>query len=107
MNLLFICSKNRLRSPTAEMIFNDYEEISAVSCGINKDSPTALSGDLMEWADHVFVMEKIHYKKVMQSYSKLLKDTPLTKLGIPDKYEFMQSELIDILEQRVNKHLDL
>ena len=73
MNLLFICSKNKLRSPTAEQIFYEYQGIEAIGCGINSDSETTLSGDLIERADLIFVMEKIHKSKVTQKYQKLLK----------------------------------
>ena len=33
MNLLFVCSENRLRSPTGEEVFSHYENMSAIGCG--------------------------------------------------------------------------
>jgi predicted protein tyrosine phosphatase len=60
MNLLFVCSENRLRSPTGEEVFSKYEGISAIGCGTNTDAETTVSGDLIEWADIVFVMERSH-----------------------------------------------
>lgn len=50
MNLLFVCSKNRLLSPTAEEVFSEYEGVKAISCGTNLDAETPLSDDLIEWA---------------------------------------------------------
>ena len=64
MNLLFVCSENRLRSPTGEEVFSNYEGISAIGCGTNADSKTPVSGDLIEWADIIFVMERSHRNKV-------------------------------------------
>lgn len=64
MKLLFVCSENRLRSPTGEEIFSHYEGVEAIGCGTNADAETQLSGDLIEWADVVFVMEKSHRNKV-------------------------------------------
>ena len=57
MNLLFVCSENRLRSPTAEEVFSEYDGVNAIGCGTNLDAETPLSGDLIEWADVIFVME--------------------------------------------------
>ena len=37
MRILFVCSENRLRSPTAEVIFSEYDGVEAVSAGTNPD----------------------------------------------------------------------
>ena len=105
MNLLFICSKNRLRSPTAEEVFSNIDGFEAVGCGISKEAPTALSGDLIEWADVIFTMENIHRAKVTQKYSQLLKNKRLICLDIPDNYSLMQPELVDLLKDKVSRHL--
>ena len=54
--LLFICSENRLRSPTAEAVFSEYEGVEAIGEGTNADAETPVSGDLIEWADIVLVV---------------------------------------------------
>ncbi len=100
-NLLFICSENRLRSPTAEAIFSAYKDVQAIGAGTNKDAETPVSGDLIEWADIILVMEKIHKNKVAKKYKKLLKDKRLISLDIPDNYDCMQPELIQILKTKV------
>ena len=105
MNLLFVCSKNKLRSPTAEAIFSEYEAIEAIGCGVNSDSATPLSGDLVEWADVIFVMENIHKKKVSQKYQKQLKGKRIVCLNIPDRYQYMQTELITLLKNKVSHYL--
>jgi len=101
--LLFICSENKWRSPTAEAIFSKYEGIEAISAGTNSDSETPISGDLIEWADVVFVMEKTHKQKISQRFSGLLKDKKVIVLGIADKYKYMQPELVEQLETKVVK----
>jgi len=100
-NLLFICSKNRLRSPTAEAVFSAYKDVQAIGAGTNKDAETPVSGDLIEWADIILVMEKTHRNKVAKKYKKLLKDKRLISLDIPDNYDCMQPELIQILKTKV------
>jgi len=107
MNLLFVCSENRLRSPTGEAVFSSYNGINAIGCGTNSDAETPVSGDLIEWADIVLVMEKTHRNKVTAKFKQLLKDKKLVCLDIPDNYAFMDPDLVRLLEVRVAKHVRL
>jgi predicted protein tyrosine phosphatase len=107
LNLLFICSENRLRSPTAESVFCAYEGFFAIGCGTNADAATSLSGDLIEWADVIFVMEQSHKSKVTKKYSALLKGKRLICLAIADNYQCMQPELVQLLKQKVAMHIHL
>jgi len=101
--LLFVCSENRLRSPTAEAIFCEYESVEAIGAGTNSDAETPVSGDLIEWADIILVMEKAHRNKISKKYKELLKDKRLVVLEIPDNYECMQPELIQLLKAKVSR----
>ena len=103
--LLFVCSENRLRSPTAEAIFSEYEGVEAIGAGTNADSDTPVSGDLIEWADIILVMEKAHRNKISAKYKDLLKGKRLVVLNIPDNYECMQPqpELIQLFKAKVAK----
>lgn len=105
MNLLFVCSENRLRSPTAEAVFSKYPGIHAIGAGTNKDAETTVSSDLIEWADVVFVMEKSHRNIISKKYKALLQGKRLVCLDIPDNYERMQPELIQLLESRVPRSI--
>ena len=98
-----MCSENRLRSPTAEAIFSDYEGVEAIGAGTNADSDTPVSGDLIEWADIILVMEKAHRNKISAKYKDLLKGKRLVVLNIPDNYECMQPELIQLFKTKVAK----
>ena len=101
--ILFVCSENRLRSPTAETVFSEYEGIEAIGAGTNSDSDTPVSGDLIEWADVILVMEKSHKNKVSKKYKELLKNKRIVVLDIPDNYECMQPELIQLLKAKVSR----
>lgn len=103
--LLFVCSQNRLRSTTAETVFSQYEGIEAISAGTNNDAEIPVTGDLIDWADIVFVMEKAHRNRVTQKFNALLRDKRLVVLGIPDDFEYMDADLIRLLEARVPRHL--
>lgn len=59
-NILFVCSQNKLRSPTAEQVFAAVRDIEVMSAGTNNDAENPLSTELVEWADIIFAMEKIH-----------------------------------------------
>ena len=107
MNLLFVCSENRLRSPTGEAVFSDYDGIQAIGAGTNSDADTPVSGDLIEWADIIFVMEKSHRNKVSKKYCELLKDKRLICLNIPDNYNKMDPELVRMLKTKVSRNVDL
>lgn len=102
MNLLFICTANKLRSATAETVFGEYEGIEAIGAGTDKGAPTTVSSDLIEWADVIFVMEQTHKSKVKRLFQSLLKNKRLIRLDIPDNYEYMQEELIKLLKARVS-----
>lgn len=101
--LLFVCSENRLRSPTAEAVFSEYDGVEAIGAGTNSDAETPVSGDLIEWADIILVMEKMHRNKISKKYKALLKDKRLIVLEIPDNYECMQPELIQLLKAKVSR----
>ena len=107
LNLLFICSANRLRSPTAERIFSAYPGIQAIGAGTSSSAKTPVSWRLIEWADIVLVMEKHHQDEVARTYKDVLKEKLLVCLDIPDHYEFMEPELINLLKERVPEYVRL
>ncbi|PCJ20734.1 MAG: phosphotyrosine protein phosphatase [Candidatus Cloacimonadota bacterium] len=106
-NLLFICSENKLRSLTAETYFSNFKAISVIGAGTNKDANTTISGDLIEWADIVFVMEKSHRNKVNKKFKELFKLKRMIVLDIPDNYDYMDRDLINLLDRSVSKHIIL
>ncbi len=102
---LFICSQNRLRSPTAEQIFSRRGDIEVSSAGTNRDAENPLSDELIEWADFIFVMERAHRNKVQKQYRRALRDKRIVTLDIPDDYDFMDPGLIRLLESRMARYL--
>jgi len=99
--LLFVCSENRLRSPTAEAVFSRFEGVQAIGAGTNADAFTTVTGDLIEWADIIFIMEECHRKKISKRFSKLLRNKKMVVLDVPDRYDYMQPELVELLKARV------
>ena len=104
-HVLFICSQNRLRSPTAEKIFFGRPGVEVASAGLNPDAVNPLSNDLIEWADVVFVMEKSHRNKLSKKFKAFLTTQRVICLDIPDLYDYMDPVLIQLLETKVNPFL--
>ncbi len=96
---------NRLRSPTAETIFCENDGISVDSAGLNRGADVMLSAEQIEWADLILVMEKMHLRKLNEKHSQHLKGKRIVVLGIPDDYEYMDKELIEILQRKCKTHL--
>ena len=105
MNLLFVCSRNWLRSPTAEAIFAKLPGIETASAGTSPDAETPLSLDLIEWADLIFAMEPVHRKRLNEKFKSALRTKKIIVLGIPDRYTYMDPALIEILQSKVTRHL--
>jgi protein-tyrosine-phosphatase len=80
MNVLFVCSANRLRSPTAEQVFSAWPGVETDSAGISSGADVLLSSEQVDWADVIFVMEKTHRSKLARrkpDHSSVAGDTGL------------------------------
>lgn len=101
MNVLFVCSQNKLRSPTAEQVFASWPGIEVSSAGLDDTCGNPVTPEDLEWANLVLVMEHAHRNKLSRRFKPHLKNTRVIVLGIPDDYEFMDPELVRILEAKV------
>jgi predicted protein tyrosine phosphatase len=104
-NVLFICSQNRLRSPTAEQVFADWPGIETASAGLNQGADNPVTPELLEWADVIFVMERAHRAKLSAKFKPHLGNKRVICLDIPDEYEFMEPGLVRLLKAKVPGHL--
>jgi predicted protein tyrosine phosphatase len=104
-NVLFVCSANRLRSPTAEQVFSRWPGVETDSAGLSASANVLLSSEQVEWADIIFVMEKTHRNRLTSRFRRHLKNKRVICLDIPDNYEFMDPVLVRILENRVSRFL--
>jgi predicted protein tyrosine phosphatase len=104
--LLFVCSRNQWRSPTAADLFRDSNKYTAKSAGTSDSARIKITPGLINWADQIFVMEKRHSAILQQNYPDLIADKSMIVLQITDDYQYMDSELIEILESRLAEYLD-
>jgi predicted protein tyrosine phosphatase len=105
MNVLFVCSANRLRSPTAEQVFSTWPGVETDSAGTSSGANVLLSSEQVDWADVIFVMEKTHHNKLVRRFRSHLKGKRVICLDIPDDYGFMDPVLVRMLEKRVGRFL--
>jgi len=103
--VLFVCTQNRLRSPTAEQVFSQWSGVECASSGVHSSADVPLDRELLEWAELIFVMERAHRNKMARQFRAHLKGKRVICLGIPDDYEFMDPALVRLLELKVAPHL--
>ena len=105
MNLLFVCSRNVWRSRTAETIFKNNGFHSVRSAGTEATARIRLNQKMIDWADIIFLMEYRHKKRMKAKFRVDKLNTELVVLEIPDDYEYMDEELIEMLEISVEPYL--
>ena len=99
--MLFLCGRNRLRSPTAERIFAGLPGFAVASAGVSPDADEPLTPEIIEDADIVFVMEPNQQRKLREKFGRWLRDKKVVCLNVADDYDYMQPELIALLRERV------
>lgn len=99
--VLFICSQNRLRSPTAEQVFSNRPGFEVASAGLSPEAEVPVSPELVEWAEFVFVMEQSHREKLSSKFGEYLKSQRVVCLDIPDIFGYMDERLVNLLEKKL------
>jgi len=105
MNVLFVCSKNKWRSRTAETIFKKSSLHNVKSAGTDEGARIRLSEKHLIWADIVFVMESKHKQIIKQNFPLNYKSDKVIVLEIPDEYQYMDEELIISLKTSLTQYL--
>ncbi len=106
LKILFVCSMNRWRSPTAESVFRGYPLISARSRGTSRKAKRTVNSSDLRWADVVMVMENKHRNRLLSSFPGEMRYKDVYVLDVPDEYRFMDPELVDLLKLCVPPILD-
>lgn len=99
LSVLFVCGKNRRRSPTAEHLFADHPGVVTASAGVDRDADQPLTGDLVRAADLIVVMEDTHRRKLLRTWRTVLNGQRVVCANIPDDFEYMQPELVERLQR--------
>jgi predicted protein tyrosine phosphatase len=107
LKILFVCSRNQWRSPTAEQIWRKHPRLLTRSAGTSPNARHPISIEDVRWADVIFVMEEKHKSRIVAEFTRLLANKPIHVLDVPDEYKFMDPELIEELSLSVSQILNL
>jgi predicted protein tyrosine phosphatase len=106
MNLLFVCSRNKWRSRTAETIFKNNQHHHVRSAGTEPAARIKVTSKLLKWADIIFVMENKHKQRLFEKFPSLLDNKKIFILDIDDEYKYMDPELIESLVTSVSLYVE-
>ncbi len=106
INILFVCSRNKWRSPTVENIYKNLPNINVRSAGTESSARIKLTAKNITWADIIFVMEKKHKQRILENFPFETEEKQIIILDIPDEYKFMDPELIEDITTKVNFYID-
>lgn len=104
--LLFVCTENRYRSRTAEDLFKDDPRFEVKSAGISESAENIVTGEVLEWADYIFVMEKRHRNIIHKRFPEIYEKKKIICLYIDDIYDYMDPELVNALKNAINKFFE-
>lgn len=103
--LLVVCGKARKRSYTAAALYRRDDRVDVRAAGVSPKADRKLSEADFGWADLALVMEPDQRNKIRELYGHL--DLPsIEVLGIPDDYEAMDAELVDLLTGKIEDALE-
>lgn len=105
MRILFLCSRNQWRSPTAEAVYRDDPRVEACSAGLSTSARRRVTENLLRWADVVFVMEHSHKQRLCEKFPAVAAEIRIEVLDIGDDHGFMDPELIELIRSRVEPFL--
>ncbi len=94
LHVLFVCSKNQWRSPTAEQLYRDRSGLRVRSAGTSKRAHRPVRRVDLQWADLVLAMEHKHIDRLRAAFRDELQGCEVRVLGIPDRHHFMDPELV-------------
>jgi predicted protein tyrosine phosphatase len=104
--ILFLCTANVDRSPTAEDLYRADPRYETRSAGLAPFARVPVTRDLLGWADRVFVMDERR-----EGHRTLLKvrfpdvDLQVVDLDVEDLWRRGHPELVKLLKRRLKGYL--
>ncbi len=103
--MLFICSRNKWRSRTAEELYRNFPGFTARSAGTEFGSSQRVTAGMIGWADWIFVMEPKHRDYLWERFPDAMEGKRLVCLRIPDQFKFDDPDLIALLKATLSPHI--
>ena len=104
-HILFVCGRHQWRSPTAEAIYRRDPRVQIRSAGVSSKSRHQVKDKDLDWADLVLVMERKYKARILGTFRDHPNLPPIISLDIPDQYEYMDEQLIALIQQGTEFHL--
>lgn len=105
LNVLFICSRNRWRSPTAELLWRESPLLNVRSAGTSASARHTVNEQDLQWADLILVMESRHLAQLRKRFGRRLSAVRVEVLHILDEYPLMDPDFIHLLRCHVARLL--
>ena len=105
MKILFVCSANVDRSPTAEYIYKDREELEVKSAGTARYARTPVNEELLRWADVILCMENRQKRYIVEEFAGVVSHKTVDSLDIPDVYYYLHPSLVAVIKEKTDAWL--
>ena len=96
---------NKQRSLTADHLYRNDARLEVRSAGVRSEANRRVSEEDLRWADIVFAMENEH-KQWISTRFEGVDLPPIEVLDIPDDFEYMDSELKEMLTMTLDPEID-
>ena len=106
MKVLFVCTQNLMRSPTAEALYRGRPDLEVRSAGIAPDAIVPVTEELLQWAETTFVMDQGHRLHLQTHFFSVWGGAKrIVCLDVPDVFHYMNPELVRILTEKLRPFL--
>ena len=106
MKVLFVCTQNLLRSPTAEALYRERPGLEVRSAGIAPDARVPVTEELLQWAETTFAMDEGHRLYLQTHFFSAWGGAKrIVCLDVPDIFHYMDPELVLILTEKLRPYL--
>ncbi|MEO0509401.1 MAG: protein tyrosine phosphatase [Verrucomicrobiota bacterium] len=103
--ILFVCSINKMRSYTAEKIYEKFDFYQIRSRGTENGARIKITEGDIGWADIIFTMEKRHTNRIRKKFKEKASGKKIITLFIEDIYEPMEPALIEELRRKLSRYI--
>jgi predicted protein tyrosine phosphatase len=105
MRVLFVCTMNLDRCPTAEALLAGRPGIEVRSAGTHPEARVPVSAELIAWAEVIAVMEAAHVQALRARFLWELGGKALVNLDVRDVYSRGERTLREVLDERIARHV--
>jgi len=104
-HVLVVCSRNLRRSLTAEQLLRRSPLCVARSVGTASSARVQVREADIEWADVVYAMEQSHIDQLRKRFRAALAGCDVVCLDVPDDFEYMDADLVEMLAIALREYL--